>query len=187
MNLDNDQENLPNSHTLFNVCRSNIIGKIHNKLGELLHIDDVFRIIRISIDDFGTSSNLAQTITLSTHEILVHLAPWHTDNKIEYTWNFRNKLPSEGSWNNKIVKKKLKNFNVREKKKRHFKLERNIPEEADHFGGFAYRQPNPKEREVQVLCRIPWCQSAHWLSAQSLWCLPQLSWCSLYMVLGPVI
>ena len=46
------------SHALFNVCRCHRIGQVDDKLGKLFDIDDVFRIVRVGIDDLGTPGNL---------------------------------------------------------------------------------------------------------------------------------
>lgn len=51
-----DASHLPNSHTLLDIGWSHLVTQVHHKLGKLLHIDDVLWILRVCIDDLGTSS-----------------------------------------------------------------------------------------------------------------------------------
>lgn len=59
-----ERVNLPNSHSFFNISWSNWIGEIHNKLGELFHIDNVFRIIRIGVNNFSATGHLERLLVL---------------------------------------------------------------------------------------------------------------------------
>ena len=56
----------PNPHAFLDVCWGDAVGKIHHKLGELLHIDDVLGIIRVGVDDLCASRDLA-TDRLNLH------------------------------------------------------------------------------------------------------------------------
>ena len=56
----------PDPHAFLDVCRGDAVGKIHDKLGELLHIDDVLGIIRVGVDDLCASRDLA-TDRLNLH------------------------------------------------------------------------------------------------------------------------
>lgn len=49
---------LPNSHSLFDIRRRNRISQIDDKLGKLLHIDNVLWVVRIGVDDFRASGDL---------------------------------------------------------------------------------------------------------------------------------
>ena len=55
-------EILPNSHPFFNVSRCHLITEVHHKLGKLLHIDNVLRVLRISIDYLCTSNTAKDLI-----------------------------------------------------------------------------------------------------------------------------
>lgn len=46
---------VPDSHSLLDVSRGDLIAQIHYELGELLHINDVLRILRVCVDDLGAS------------------------------------------------------------------------------------------------------------------------------------
>ena len=56
----------PDPHAFLDVCWGDAVGKIHHKLGELLHIDDVLGIIRVGVDDLCASRDLA-TDRLNLH------------------------------------------------------------------------------------------------------------------------
>jgi hypothetical protein len=47
-----------NAHSFFNISGSNTLTKANNKLGDLLHVNDVFGIIGARVNDLGASSNL---------------------------------------------------------------------------------------------------------------------------------
>ena len=52
---------LPDSHSLFNVSRGQILVQIDDKLCKLLHVDDIFRLLSVSVDDLGTTGHLLET------------------------------------------------------------------------------------------------------------------------------
>lgn len=41
---------VPDSHSLLDVGRGDLIAQIHHELGKLLHVNDVLRILRVSVD-----------------------------------------------------------------------------------------------------------------------------------------
>lgn len=45
----------PDSHALLDVSRGHLVAQVHHKLGELLDVDDVFRVLRVRIDDLCAS------------------------------------------------------------------------------------------------------------------------------------
>ena len=49
---------LPNSHAFFNVCWGHIVVQVNNELCKLLDVDDVFCVLRFSVDDLGASRYL---------------------------------------------------------------------------------------------------------------------------------
>ena len=64
----------PHPHAFLDVCWGDAVGKIHDKLGELLHIDDVLGIIRVGVDDLCASRDLA-TDRLNLHRSTIDSVP----------------------------------------------------------------------------------------------------------------
>ena len=64
----------PDPHAFLDVCWGDAVGKIHHKLGELLHIDDVLGIIRVGVDDLCASRDLA-TDRLNLHRSTIDSVP----------------------------------------------------------------------------------------------------------------
>ena len=50
------------SHPLLNVCRRDLIPQVDDEFGKLLHVDDVLRVVRISVDDLGASRHLKRLV-----------------------------------------------------------------------------------------------------------------------------
>ena len=48
----------PDPHAFLDICGGDAVGKIHHKLGELLHVDYVLGVLGVSVDYLGTSCNL---------------------------------------------------------------------------------------------------------------------------------
>lgn len=51
----NNASDSPDSHALLNVSWSHLVAQVHHKLGKLFDVDDVFRILRVCIDDLCAS------------------------------------------------------------------------------------------------------------------------------------
>ncbi len=51
---------IPNSHALLDICRTNALTKLDDELGDLLDINDILALFRVFLilDDLGTSSDL---------------------------------------------------------------------------------------------------------------------------------
>lgn len=45
----------PDSHALLDVSGGDLITQVHHKLGKLFDIDDVFGVLRVSVDDLCAS------------------------------------------------------------------------------------------------------------------------------------
>ena len=52
-------------HAFLNVGRSHSVRQVHHELGELLHIDDVFGILAVRVDDLGASNIIDKEIEIS--------------------------------------------------------------------------------------------------------------------------
>lgn len=46
---------LPDSHALLDVSGGDLIAQVYHKLGKLFHIDDVFGVFRVCVDDLCAS------------------------------------------------------------------------------------------------------------------------------------
>lgn len=54
---------IPDSHSLLDVSRGDLIAQIHHELGKLLHVNDVLWILRVSIDNLRAPEQ-AETVQL---------------------------------------------------------------------------------------------------------------------------
>ena len=52
----------PHTHALLYIGGGHGISKVHHKLGELLHVDDVLRVVRVRVYDLGAARNLSNKI-----------------------------------------------------------------------------------------------------------------------------
>lgn len=52
------------SHSFFDISGSDTLSKAHHKLGDLLHVNHIFGFVSVSVDDFGTASNLKRLLLL---------------------------------------------------------------------------------------------------------------------------
>lgn len=51
---------LPDSHAFLNICRTHALSQVDNELGNLLHVDDMFALVRVLLvlDDLRAASHL---------------------------------------------------------------------------------------------------------------------------------
>lgn len=54
----------PNSHAFLDISRCHRVSQVHDKLGELFDVDDVFRIVGVGVDDFRAPSDLKRLLIL---------------------------------------------------------------------------------------------------------------------------
>lgn len=55
---------LPDSHAFFDICRTHALPQVDNELGDLLHVDDIFALVRVLLilNDLGAASNLQRLL-----------------------------------------------------------------------------------------------------------------------------
>lgn len=56
--------NSPDSHAFLDICRTHALAQVDNKLGDLLHVDDIFALVRVLLilNDLGATSYLQRLL-----------------------------------------------------------------------------------------------------------------------------
>ena len=68
---------LPNSHAFLHICGGQVLVKVDHKLGKLLDVDHILRMVRVCIYDLSASGNL-HTHRHTTHQLTID-GPPNTD------------------------------------------------------------------------------------------------------------
>lgn len=162
---------LPNAHSFFDVSRCNWIGQINYELCELLHIDNIFWIIWIGIDNFRASSHLwwNEQFPFSFEIFNSFFFALRIYLEIQFL-----KIIMDGFVLNPI--NLLRTHTLRE----HF-----IPAMVVHLSTFVYLQPNPTGLEPPNQYHFLWCPSIHSLAWSPFEYLLRLFWCSYGIALDP--
>lgn len=62
------RRDVPDAHSLLDISRRNAVSKTHNKLGNLLHVDNVLGVLRARIDNLCTTGDLRGVLSTAASE-----------------------------------------------------------------------------------------------------------------------